>query len=87
MANLICGVTELSAGEEALWPGGEATLYSAGECVLRVRHQDSADWHDTDIRVLATNPTVNFRLGKGFMVSLSAAGSIHPITLDIRGGR
>jgi len=86
MADFVCGVTELSAGEEARWPGGEATLYSVSDCVLRVRHPDVADAQDTQIRVSAGQFT-NFKLGKGFVVSLSAAGSIHPIALDIRGGR
>lgn len=71
----------LAAGEEVEWTGGSGTLHSTGNCTLKVRTANQAKGEEvsTTISVTAANTTQNFTLGTGLILSLSAAGSIHPV--------
>lgn len=82
MIEKIRGLTELTFTnaqnfDEAIWPGGEGTLYSNVACMLKVKTPNQTVYQTTDIGFTdAAGGIQNFSLGVGFLISLSATGFV-----------
>ena len=74
------GMAQMTAGEELIWPGGTGTLHSQDSCSLKVRTIDE-DKSDAQVYATVTSGAqyTNFVLGVGLVISLTAAGSVHPV--------